>query len=186
MMEDNEIIALYFSRNEAAIHETGQKYGGLCYRIAHNILGIHEDSEECVNDTYLSVWETIPPTRPDSFRAFICRITRNLSISRYRRMRSQKRYSGMESLLSELQDCVPSAYDVSEQAEAAQLSEYISGWLDRLSREDSALFVRRYWFGDSVKELAEKCGVSAEKTSQRLFRLRKALKKYLEERGVAV
>ncbi len=185
-MQDNEIVELYFSRNEAAIKETDSKYGALCYRVAYNILGIAEDSEECVNDTYLSVWEKIPPTKPDSLKAFICRITRNISISRYRSSHSKKRYSGMETMLSELRECVPSPYNVSEQADAAQLSQYISSWLDSLSAEDCALFVRRYWFGDSVKALAEKCGTAPEKMSQRMFRLRKSLRAYLEERGVSV
>ncbi len=185
-MEDKDIIELYFSRNEAAIKETERKYGGLCYRIAYNILSIHEDSEECVNDTYLNLWKKIPPTRPESFKAFICRVTRNLSISRFRSMRSQKRYNGMETMLSELNDCVPSSYDVALQADSLQLSEYISDWLDELSAEESAIFVRRYWFGDTVKDLADKCGVSAEKMAQCMFRLRKRLKTYLEERGVTI
>ncbi len=139
-----------------------------------------------MNDTYLSVWDKIPPTRPENFKAFICRITRNLSISRYRCLHSQKRFSGMDTMLSELKDCVPSPYNVEERLDAARLSECISGWLDLLGREDCALFVRRYWFGDSVKELAQRCGVSPKKTAQRMFRLRKELKKYLEERGVAI
>ncbi len=185
-MEDKDIIELYFSRNEAAIEETKQKYGGLCYRIAYNILSIHEDSEECVSDTYMNVWGTIPPSRPENFRAFICRITRNISINRYRRLHSQKRYNGMDTMLSELNDCVPSADNTEKEVEAKQLSEYISNWLDSLDDENCALFVRRYWFGESVKELAGRRGVSAERTAQRMLRLRKSLKKYLEQRGVVI
>ena len=111
-MDDKQIIELYFKRDECAIRETQSKYGAFCNRIAMNILSIREDAEECVNDTYYSVWKQIPPTVPESFRAFLGRITRNLSISRFRSMRAKKRYSGMEVMLSELNDCVPSAETV--------------------------------------------------------------------------
>ena len=132
-MEDKQIIELYFERNEQAIRETENQYGSFCLRIAMNILSIREDAEECVNDTYYSVWKQIPPTVPVSFRAFLGRITRNLSISRFRAMRAKKRYSGMEVLLSELEDCVPSSVNVEQFMEAKQLSEYISDWLDSFS-----------------------------------------------------
>ena len=175
-MEDKQIIELYFERNEQAIRETENQYGSFCLRIAMNILSIREDAEECVNDTYYSVWKQIPPTVPVSFRAFLGRITRNLSISRFRAMRAKKRYSGM---------------NVEQFMEAKQLSEYISDWLDSLSEEDCALFVRRYWFGDGVQLLAEKCSgtapqMSARQVSQKLYKLRKRLKAALEEKVVAL
>ena len=106
-MEDKQIIELYFQRNETAIAETANKYGAFCHKIAMNILSIREDAEECVNDTYHSVWNQIPPTNPNSFRSFLGRITRNLSISRFRTLRAQKRYAGMELMLSELEECIP-------------------------------------------------------------------------------
>lgn len=185
-MDDKQIIELYFERNEQAIKETETKYGAFCHRIAMNILGIHEDAEECVNDTYYSVWKQIPPTVPEVFKVYLGRITRNLSISRFRAMRAKKRYSSMEIMLSELNDCVPSSSNVEQTIEVMQLSDYISEWLDSLPEEDCALFVRRYWFGDEVQELAEKCGITAAKMAQRMLRLRKSLKAALEQKGVAL
>ncbi len=185
-MEDKQIIALYLDRNEEAIKETKAKYGAYCYRIAKNVLDSHEDAEECVSDTYLSAWNRIPPTVPEVLKIFLGRITRNLAISRFRAMRAKKRYHGMDVLLSELNDCVPVSGTVEQEVEARQLSEYISDWLESLSSEDSALFVRRYWFGDSVQGLAETCGISAAKMAQRMLRLRKSLKAFLEEKGVAL
>ena len=185
-MDDKQIIELYFERNEQAIKETQDKYGAFCHRIAMNILGIHEDAEECVNDTYYSVWKQIPPTVPEVFKVYLGRITRNLSISRFRAMRAKKRYSSMEIMLSELNDCVPSSSNVEQTIEVMQLSDYISEWLDSLPEEDCALFVRRYWFGDEVQELAKKCGITAAKMAQRMLRLRKSLKDALEQKGVAL
>ena len=177
---------MYFKRNEQAIEETQIKYGAFCRSIAMNVLGIHEDAEECVNDTYYSVWKQIPPTVPEVFKVYIGRITRNLSISRFRAMRAKKRYSSMEIMLSELNDCVPSLSSVEQTIEAIQLSNYISEWLDSLPEEDCTLFVRRYWFGDEVQELAKKCGITAAKMAQRMLRLRKSLKAALEQKGVAL
>ena len=185
-MDDKQIIELYFERNEQAIKETETKYGAFCHRIAMNILGIHEDAEECVNDTYYSVWKQIPPTVPEVFKVYLGRITRNLSISRFRAMRAKKRYSSMEIMLSELNDCVPSSSNVEQTIEVMQLSDYISEWIDSLPEEDCALFVRRYWFGDEVQELAKKCGITAAKMAQRMLRLRKSLKAALEQKGVAL
>ena len=185
-VDDKQIIELYFERNEQAIKETETKYGAFCHRIAMNILGIHEDAEECVNDTYYSVWKQIPPTVPEVFKVYLGRITRNLSISRFRAMRAKKRYSSMEIMLSELNDCVPSSSNVEQTIEVMQLSDYISEWIDSLPEEDCALFVRRYWFGDEVQELAKKCGITAAKMAQRMLRLRKSLKAALEQKGVAL
>ena len=185
-MDDKKIIELYFERNEQAIKETQDKYGAFCHRIAMNILGIHEDAEECVNDTYYSVWKQIPPTVPEVFKVYLGRITRNLSISRFRAMRAKKRYSSMEIMLSELNDCVPSSSNVEQTIEVMQLSDYISEWLDSLPEEDCALFVRRYWFGDEVQEIAKKSGITAAKMAQRMLRLRKSLKAALEQKGVAL
>ena len=185
-MEDRDIVNLYWQRSEDAIRETASKYGGYCKSIAKNILGSNEDAEECVNDTYYSVWKQIPPTVPEVFKVYLGRITRNLSISRFRAMRAKKRYSSMEIMLSELNDCVPSSSNVEQTIEVMQLSDYISEWLDSLPEEDCALFVRRYWFGDEVQELAKKCGITAAKMAQRMLGLRKSLKAALEQKGVAL
>lgn len=185
-MDDKQIIELYFNRDEQAIKETESKYGAFCQRIAMNILSSREDAEECVNDTYYSVWNQIPPVVPDVFRAFLGRITRNLSISRFRAMHAKKRYSGMEVMLSELNDCIPSTASVEQSIEARELGGYISEWLDSLQEEDRVLFVRRYWFGDEVQALAKTCGITAAKMAQKMLKLRKGLKADLEKKGVAL
>ena len=185
-MDDKQIIDLYFARSEQAVRETEQKYGAFCHRIAMNILGIHEDAEECVNDTYHSVWNQIPPTNPYSFRTFLGRITRNLSISRFRAMRAKKRYQGVELMLSELEECIPASHSVEQTIEAKELSTFISDWLYTQSEKDAMLFVRRYWYGDSVQELAKKSDTTAAKIAQTMLRLRKSLKAYLEQKRVTL
>ena len=185
-MEDKQIIDLYFQRNESAITETATKYGAFCHKIAMNILSIYEDAEECVNDTYHSVWNQIPPTNPCSFRAFLGRITRNLSISRFRAMRAKKRYNGVELMLSELEECVPASSNVENAIEAKELSSYISAWLYLQGETEAMLFIRRYWYGDSIQDLAKKSGTTAAKMAQTMLRLRKSLKAYLEQKGVTL
>ena len=185
-MEDHRIIELYWQRKESAITETAKKYGGFCHRIALNILSVQEDAEECVNDSYHSVWNRIPPTRPESFKAFLGRIVRNLSISRYRKNRAQKRYSGMELLLSELEDCIPAAEQVETVIERAQLSTLISDWLESLSSEERTLFIRRYWFGEELQQLAREFRLTPNALAGRMLKLRKALRHQLEEEGIAL
>lgn len=183
-MEDKQIIDLYFQRNETAITETATKYGAFCHKIALNILSIREDAEECVNDTYHSVWNQIPPTNPCSFRAFLGRITRNLSISRFRALHAKKRYNGAELMLSELEECIPAPSSVEQAIETKELSSYISAWLYLQNEKEAMLFICRYWYGDSVQDLAKKSGTTAAKMAQTMLRLRKSLKAYLEQKGV--
>ena len=185
-MEDNQIIELYFSRDEAALVETAKKYGTFCLRIAMNVLNVQEDAEECVNDTYHKAWKEIPPTRPDSFKAFLGRIVRNCSISKYRALHAKKRGSGMELMLSELSDCVPAAGTVEQEIEARELAAYIDEWLSGLAVEERVLFVRRYWYGDEVRQLAKQSGVSGVQMTQKMLRLRKRLKAFLEKKGVVL
>ncbi len=184
-MEDAEIIALYHRRDERAITETDIAHGAFCRRIAINILDIREDAEECVNDTWLAAWNKMPPDRPDCLRAFLGRITRNLSISRFRKIRAKKRFSGMEIMLSELGECISDS-NVDKDIDGRELSRIISGWLDRLDRTDRALFVRRYWYGDQLKNLAEECGIPVDKLARKMQRLRLSLKKELEKEGVEI
>ena len=185
-MEDQQIVALYHQRSEGAIWETDRKYGPFCRRIAMNILTIREDAEECVNDTYHAAWNRMPPELPASLRAFLGRITRNLSISRFRANRAQKRYQGMEILLSELDECIPAATGVEEMADANRLSQLISSWLDTLAEEECALFVRRYWHGDAVQALAKEWRCTPNQMAQRMRKLRLGLKSYLEKEGVCI
>ena len=183
-MEDRQIVALYHAREERAIRESEKKYGAYCRRIARNILTLPEDAEECVSDTWLAAWNAMPPQLPQVLSAFFGRIVRNLSISRYRASRAQKRYSGLETLLSELEDCLPSPDTMERQLERLELSRLIGGWLERLSSDDRALFLGRYWYGEPVKNLARRAGLSPNTVSQRLGRLRSKLKQVLEAEGV--
>ncbi len=182
-MEDAWIIELYFRRDEAAIKETDIKYGAYCTAIALGLLQINEDAQECVNDTYLSSWEQIPPLVPDCLRAFLGRVTRNIAIGRYRKMHARKRYDGMEVGLSELAECLPSDKNVEREYDAKELGGQISDWLDGLSVPDRMVFVRRYWFGDTAALLAKKTGISEAGMSRKLSRLRAGLRDYLTERG---
>lgn len=183
-MEDKQIIALYHRRSEQAIAETDAKYGALCRSIAQNILSIREDAEECVNDTYHSAWLQMPPQWPRSLQAFLGRITRNLSISRFRANHARKRYAGLELMLSELDECIPDPRDVEQIVDGRQLSTLISRWLDTLPGEERTLFIRRYWYGDSLQTLAG--DRTPAQLAQRMYRLRRQLKTFLESEGVVL
>ena len=182
-MTDEQIIQLYFDRNQTAITETDRKYGSYFYAIAANLLS-REDSEECVSDTYHAAWKQIPPEIPQSLKAFLGRIVRNFSISRFRANHARKRSSGTDVLLSELEDCLPASESVEDAISSRELSRLISSWLGSLSGDDRALFVLRYWHGTAVQDLAEKCGCTPNAISLRIRRLRKSLKHYLEAKGV--
>ena len=183
-MEDNQIIDLYWQRDEQAIVETSKKHGAFCHSIAKNILCIDEDAEECVNDTYHQAWNAIPPQRPAKFRAWLGRVVRNIALNLWNKNHTQKRYSGMSELLSELEDCIPSSKTVEQEIEDKELTEIVDRWLHSIDREDQVLFVRRYWNGIALKELAKEQAVSPGKLSQRMYRLRISLKTALEKEGV--
>lgn len=183
-MEDTEIIELYFNRDERAIKETGRKYGGFCHNLAYHILSVYEDAEECVNDTYLKAWNTIPPQKPPHLQAWLGRVVRNVSLDRWRKNHRKKRYSGMEQLLSELEECIPSSMNVEKRVEDKELTRLLNGWLSKLSTKDCMLFMRRYWLGESVKELAVSCGMNPTELANRMYVLRQKLKKYLEQEGI--
>ncbi len=185
-MEDLQIIDLYWQRDEAAITETDKKYGPFCHRIAKNILSVREDAEECVNDTYQRAWNSMPPQRPDKLRAWLGKVVRNISLNRWNRNHAQKRYNGMDRLLSELEDCVPSPETLEKTLEAAELVKFLNQWLASLCREDRALFLRRYWNGEAVKDLAREQGAAQGTTAQRLYRLRQNLKSALEKEGYSL
>ncbi len=185
-MEDQAIIALYWQRDESAIRETDAAYGTLCRGLSYNIVNNWEDAEECTNDTWHRAWDTMPPQKPNSLRAYLCRIVRNLSIDRWRRKRSQKRGEGMELLLEELEGCVPTSPSAEQETEALLLRESLEHWLDDLPREDRVLFLRRYWYADRVDVLAKWRGCSPNQVSQRLLKLRRLLKKRLEQEGVSL
>jgi len=187
-MTDAEIIDLYFARCESAIRETSQQYGAYCKTISMNIVRNAEDAEECVNDTYLSAWNSIPPQRPTVFQAFLGRITRNLSLDRYKARKTQKRGGGETAiLLDELEYCIPSGNSVEDEVEVGIIGKAIDSFLSSIGKEERIFFVRRYWYADSIAVIAEQFGVSESKVKTGLFRTRNKLKKYLEEEeGVVI
>lgn len=186
-MDDGQIIQLYWDRDQRAIQETDGKYGGLLHGIAWNLLRSREDAEECVSDTYLRAWEAIPPERPAFLRTWLGRITRNLSLDRWKRLRAEKRGGGAEVLLGELEDCVPDGRGGPERAlEDRELAEALNVFLRGLSREGRSMFLRRYWYGESVAEIRAALGCGEGKVKSSLFRTRKALRAFLEKEGIAV
>jgi len=184
-MDDNSIIELYFSRSEDAIRETDRKYGRYCRRIAENILSDSEETEECVNDTYLDVWNSIPPERPVSLRAFAGRITRNNAINLFRRSRREKRGGGQtDAVLSELYECTDRSSDVEMLCDSRVLADEIAEFLRGCSREKRIVFVQRYWYLMSIREISVKNNIKENQVKSILFRMRAGLKKHLKNRGL--
>lgn len=186
-MEDHQIIELYWSRLEQAITETAKKYGRYCYSIAYGILHSNQDSEECVNDTYLRAWDSIPPTKPERFQVFLGKITRNLSLDKCRYNQAEKRGSGQLPLvLEELHDCIPAGNDVEQLVEIMALAELLNRFLESLSPDHRRIFMRRYWYFSEIKEIAGDLGMSESKVKMSLLRSRKRLKQLLEQEGVTL
>ena len=185
-MEDAQIISLYWARDEGAIPASDKKYGGLCRTLSRNILGSHEDAEECVNDTWHRAWNAMPPQRPQCLRAFFAAITRNLSLDRWRERGTRKRGGGMEVLLSELEECLPADGGVEEAVEGRELARAIDRWLDSLSPAERVAFLRRYWYGQQVAQVARQAGCSPKPMTKRLGRLREGLRRALEQEGISV
>lgn len=182
-MEDGRIIDLFFERSEQAITELSKKYGAVFGKVAGNILGNARDAEECVNDAYLGVWNTIPPRRPEALLSYACRIVRNLSVARYHANTALKRNSFYDAALDELEECLPATSDVEEELSARELSRLLDRFLGELDRENRILFVRRYWYSDSVSEIAEAFHMSSNSVSARLLRIRTKLRKFLKKEG---
>lgn len=186
-MEDSAIIALYWSRSEAAIEKTDEKYGGYCRTIAYNILENHEDTEECTNDTYFKVWNAIPPQKPSLFRAFLGKIARNTALNRYERNHTEKRGGGeTELLLSELEECVPVSNGVEIECESEELSQAVTNFLYQLDEFSRNLFVRRYWYAERLNILCRRYNISESQGKSTLYRLRKKLKEHLEKEGLMI
>ena len=186
-MEDNQIIQLYFERSEDAISQTAVKYGKYCHTIAYNILHNFEDSEECVNDTYWKAWGIIPPHRPKRLAAFLGKITRNLSLDMYRHYTADKRGgSEMAIALDELGDCVSSVESMDDYTEKKVLVDALNNFLASLSAEHRKIFMRRYWYVSSVKEIAEDYSITESKVKMSLLRSRNQLKAVLEKEGIAL
>ena len=184
-MEDQQIIELYFARSEQAIQETDNKYGGYCYSIAYNILANREDSEESVSDTYMAAWKAIPPRRPALLAAFLGKITRHLSLDRWRSRSAYKRGGGEVPLaLEELENCIADS-DTPEAALARkELGLVINRFLDSLPETERSIFLCRYWYLDPVDRIAESFGFSHSKVTSMLHRTRQKLKTLLNKEGV--
>lgn len=181
-MDDLQIVELYFCRNEEAIKETDKKYGKLCFGISHNILKNMSDSEECVNDTYLTTWNTIPPTRPKSFKAFICGITRNISLKRLEYNTAMKRNPELIISLSEVEEMM-----ANENFNTSMNDEELAGLINRFLRSIKAdsrkVFIRRYYFFESISDISAQFGYSESKVKVMLYRTRNMLKEFLKKEG---
>jgi RNA polymerase sigma-70 factor (ECF subfamily) len=185
-MEDRAIIALYWDRDEDAIPATDEKYGGVCRALASRLLGSREDGEECVSDTWHRAWNTMPPQKPESLKGYLLKIVRNLAIDRWRAQSAQKRGGGLAELSAELEDCLPSAPSAEAETEGRLVSQCVNRWLSGLPGEDRVAFLRRYWYGWRVDEVAKEAKVSPNGMSQRLRRLRGSLRQALEQEGIVV
>lgn len=186
MLQDNEIIGLFFARDERAIAETDAKYGRFCRATAYNILSVNEDAEECVNDTYHKAWTVIPPQKPEKLRAWLGKIVRNIALNLWNKNHAAKRYAGMETLMSELEDCAPSPAGVESEIDDIELGQVISAWLRSLDETDRKCFILRYWNGMQLKDIAERYGMPADKLAQKMFGLRKSLKEQLEKEEISL
>lgn len=185
-MDDKIIIELYWERKEEAVRETALKYGKLCAYIAGNILSSQEDSEECVNDTYFAVWNAIPDERPNIFSAFISRITRNLALKKYEYLSAAKRNPGAITSLEELGDCISGTENVESEIEKMRIESTINAFLRQQSEEKRNIFIRRYWYFDTIESICKSTGFSQSKVKSMLYQMRQKLRKKLESEGIEV
>lgn len=186
-MEDEQIVDLYFDRDERALTETARKYGGYCFSIANGILNSEQDAEEAVSDTYFKAWNAIPPQRPRVFRLFLAKITRNLAFSRWRQNAAEKRGGGeMQLVLDELADCVPAPGGVEDSLIADELSGSIRAFLDTLPLREQNIFLRRYFFVEATEAIARRYGLKPGTVLRTLSRTRVKLRKYLSREGYVV
>ncbi len=181
-VEDNMIISLFFERSEEAIERLDEKYGALCMSISRNILKSEEDAKECVNDAYLGVWNTVPPQNPNPLTAYVCKIVRNISTARYHKNTAQRRNSCYDAALDELAECIPSP----DTKGVSELTSALNCFLGTLSRENRVIFIRRYWFGDSIDAVADKMKLTANTVYVRLSRIRRRLCEHLRKEGFSL
>lgn len=186
-MTDEKIVDLYLSRSEQAIEETSAKYSKYCGTIAFNILRDIEDADECVNDTFLGAWNAIPPSRPERLSTFLGKITRNLSFNKYKQKNAKKRGDGLaEVALSELEECIPSGISVEQEAEGNVLASLIDDFLGEIQKQHRDVFVCRYWYLNTISEIAADYGISESNVKAILFRTRNKLRNYLKEKEVSI
>ena len=186
-MNDEKIIELYFARSETAIAETDKKYGGSCRKTAFGILGNHEDTEECVNDTYLKVWNVIPPQRPTMLGAFVMRIARNIAIDLLRHRKAFKNGSGYGAVdYDEIADCLPSGDTIESTADRNAAAKAIESYLATLTQEKQIMFVRRYFYCSTCADIAAELHTTEGKVKMSLQRMRKKLREHLEKEGIVI
>ena len=186
MLEDDEIVALFYARSEQAVTELSKKYGALCKTIASHILNNDLDAEECVNDAFYAAWTSIPPQNPNPLKAYISRITRNLAIAKYHKNTAKKRNSIYDVALEELAVCIPTRFDVETELAGKELAHSLENFLDTLDKESRVMFIRRYWYSDSISEIAERVSLSNNHVTVKLSRIRGKLRKYLEKEGFVI
>ena len=183
-MQDEQIIDLYWNRDERAISVTEEKYGAYCFTVAHHILGVHEDSEECVNDTWLKAWNAIPPTWPNILKMYLAKITRGLAINRYKERMAAKRGGGeIPLVLEELAECVADSRMVEDHVIAGQLEERLDAFVRSLPEREANIFLRRYFYTEPVAEIAEKYGLTGNHVMVILSRTRSKLRDQLKKEG---
>lgn len=186
MTDDEKIIEMFFERSEQGIRELDIKYGKACHNLSYHIVGKRQDAEECVNDAYLGAWNAIPPERPDPLLSYILKIVRNISLKIYWRKEAAKRSSHYTIALDEIEPYIADTKTVEDEIEAKELAHIIEEFLDTLTAENRIIFMRRYWFSDSYKDIAEFVGISEKNVSVRLTRIREKMKQYLIEREVFI
>ena len=184
-MDDSKIIALFFARSEQAIDALAEKYGKLCHKIADNILANSQDAEECVNDTYLALWNCIPPQRPSNLMAFISKIVRNLSLKKLDYNLAKKRDSSITHSLSELEEILPDKA-ISNKFSDEEIGRILSNFLKNEKADSRNVFIRKYWYFDSVEDISKRYKFSESKVKSMLFHTRNRLKKYLIKEGVRI
>ena len=185
-MDDTKIIELFFQRDQQAIRELDAKYGKACHSLSFNIVNNRQDAEECVNDAYLGAWNAIPPAKPDPLLTYLCKMVRNISLNAYYKRKAAKRSSRYTVAMEEIEVCIAAPDMVEAEIEARELARIIEGFLDMLTPEDRVIFLRRYWFADCCRDIAERVGLTEKNISVRLTRIREKLRKYLIEREVLV
>lgn len=185
-MDDKKIVAMYFERTEQAIKETDRKYGKYCFYIANNILCSVEDSKECVNDTYARAWNAIPPHRPSRLSTFLGKITRNLALDRYAYNKAQKRLDNMTLVYEELSECIPDPAGKSSVEDEVVLKMAVDSFLSTLDKQKRTLFLRRYWYMSSIRELSLDFAMSQSNVKTTLCRLRVLFKEHLEQQGIEI
>ena len=186
MIDDEKIIEMFFERSEQGIRELDIKYGKICHNLSYNIVNNRQDAEECVNDAYLGAWNAIPPVRPDPLLSYIVKIVRNISLKIYWRKEAAKRSGHYKIALEEIEGYIADQKTVEDEIEARELARIIEDFLDTLTLENRVIFMRRYWFADSYKDIAEFVGLTEKNISVRLTRIREKLRQYLIEREVFV